>query len=249
MHKVFIEERLKEFLEGFFVYKVSDDFTWLNKTLKNIMKRKRYKEDACKWLNNYINYSNSTPNELEWLFSLCWDTYLNNYNITQSFIELKKDLNDKYIKSNISKYKEINEYKLSSYQQILYTSLKNWIPPYEWFYKSYTDYLKNILKQNNETIIDSFYYDAIYRFNNLYIIPTLNKIKYQATQSKREEIESIITEIEKINNWNSVEWFIWLRDKLTNKSIEEVIDMIINIISGQLESPVGSIDFMDWFLN
>ena len=35
----------------------------------------------------------------------------------------------------------------------------------------------------------------------------------------------------------------------TNKSIEEVIDMIINIISGQLESPVGSIDFMDWFLN
>ncbi|MBQ2600382.1 hypothetical protein II582_03280 [bacterium] len=49
----------------------------------------------------------------------------------QSFIELKKDLEDKYIKQNISKYKELNEYKLVSYQQILYNNLENSIPPYE----------------------------------------------------------------------------------------------------------------------
>lgn len=212
---------IKDFLEGFFVYKVSDDFPWLNKTLKNIMKRKRYKEDVCKWLNNYINYSNSTPNEIEWLFSLCWDTYLDNYNITQSFIELKNDLNDKYIKSNISKYKSINEYKLISYQQILYNNLKNSIPPYEWSYKNYTNYLINILKKTDQDPINSFYYDMTYRFNNQYLIPYLNKIKYQSTQSKRDEIEWIILEIEKINNGNSVEWFIWLKNRLTSNTIED----------------------------
>lgn len=228
-HKIFnwvCNSYINKFLNWFFVYNITDDIEWFKKTRKNIVTKKRYKEAACVSLNNYLTYTQTAPNELELLMSLCKDDYSKNFYMIQSFNEVQKELDNKYIKSNISKYKEINEYKLSSYQQILYTSLKNWIPPYEWFYKSYTDYLKNILKQNNETIIDSFYYDAIYRFNNLYIIPTLNKIKYQATQSKREEIESIITEIEKINNWNSVEWFIWLRDKLTNKSIEEEIAKI-----------------------
>lgn len=36
---------------------------------------------------------------------------------------------------------------------------------------------------------------------------------------------------------------------VSDKSIEEVRDMILAIASDNLESPVGSIDFMDWFLN
>ncbi|MBR5502925.1 MAG: adenylate kinase family protein [Methanobrevibacter sp.] len=35
----------------------------------------------------------------------------------------------------------------------------------------------------------------------------------------------------------------------TIKSMDEVLELIINIMSGDLNSPVGSIDFMDWFLN
>lgn len=34
----------------------------------------------------------------------------------------------------------------------------------------------------------------------------------------------------------------------TNKSLDETLDAVIKIISGELESPVGSVDFMDWFL-
>ena len=228
-HKIFnwvCNNYINKFLKWFFVYNITDDIEWFKKTRKNIISKKRYKEDACISLNNYFMYTHTTPNELEWLILLCWDKYSKNFYLIQSFIEIQNELENKYIKPNTSRYQEINEYKLTSYQQILYTNLKNWIPPYEWFYKSYTDYLKNILKQNAETIIDPFYYDASYWFNNLYIIPTLNKVKYQATPSKREEIESIILEIEKINNWNAVEWYIWLRNKLTNKAIEEEINKI-----------------------
>lgn len=36
---------------------------------------------------------------------------------------------------------------------------------------------------------------------------------------------------------------------VSDKSIEEIRDMILAIASDNLQSPIGSIDFMDWFLN
>lgn len=228
-HKLFnwvCNNYINQFLDWFFVYKISDDFAWFKKTRKNIITRKKYKEKGCLSLNNYFIFSHTAPNELEWLIELCWDSYSKNFYLIQSFIEIENELENKYITPNVSRYKDLNEYKLTSYQQILYTNLKNWIPPYEWSYKSYTNYLKNILKENGETILDPFYYDTTYWFNNLYLIPALNKVKYLSTQAKREEIESIILEIEKINNGNNVEWYIWLRNKITNKSIDEEITKI-----------------------
>ena len=35
---------------------------------------------------------------------------------------------------------------------------------------------------------------------------------------------------------------------VSDKSIEETRDLILEIVTGNLESPLGSIDFMDWFL-
>lgn len=232
---------INDFLDWFFVYKISDDFKWFNKTFKNIIKRKKYKEQACNWLNNYIKYSGTTPNEIEWLFSLCWNEYVESFNKMQSFIELKKDLEDKYIKQNISKYKELNEYKLVSYQQILYNNLENSIPPYEWSYKNYTNYLINILKRESQDPIDPFYYDLTYRFNNQYLIPNLNKIKYQSTQSKRDEIEWIILEIEKVNNWNNIDWFKWLKYKLTSNKLENEISKIGSNISNENDNTINAL--------
>ena len=35
---------------------------------------------------------------------------------------------------------------------------------------------------------------------------------------------------------------------VSDKSIEETRDLILEIVTGNLESPLGSIDFMEWFL-
>ena len=214
------------FLKWFFVYRINNDFPWVTKTLKNLITKEKYKETACKWLNNYIWYSNSAPSQLENIAILCWGDYLNNFYLTQDFIKTKSELENKYITASTSKYKEINEYKLVSYQQILYNNLEKGIPPYEWLYKNYTNYLISLLRKASENPIDSFYFDTTYRFNNIYIIPTLNKVKYQSTSNKREEIESIITDLEKINNWNTIDWYIWLKFVLTNNSLEEKINKI-----------------------
>lgn len=217
------DQFIDQFLNWFFVYDISKDFKWLAKILKNLVWREKYKENVCKTLDKYIFYSNSAPEQLEDIAILCWGKYLDDYYMMQDFMNLKGELEEKYIKSNVSKYNEINEYKLVSYQQILYNNLEKWIPPQETMYKDYTNYLINLLKKISNSPISSFYYDTTYRFNNVYIIPTLNKMKYQSTTTKKDEIELIISDLEKINNWSTIDWYIWLKFTLMNKWLEEDI--------------------------
>lgn len=215
------DKYIDNFLNWFFVYNIKIDIQWFTKIAKNLVTRQEYKQEICEWINKYIKYSNSAPNELDDIITLCWWTYLNEFYKMQNFLKTKNELDEKLITTSISKYKEINEYKLISFQQIIYNNLEKWIPPYEWMYKSYINYVSNILKKHSNNPIDPFYYDITYRFNNLYISPNLNKIKYQLTTTKKEEIDSILTELEKINNWDKIDWYIWLKFVLTNKSLEE----------------------------
>lgn len=225
-HKIFnwvCNNYINMFLDWFFVYKINEDFSWFNKTMENIINKKKYKQFACNGLENFIKYTSSTPEEIRWLFDICWTEYSELFDTTQAFSEINNNLENKYIKPNISSYYEINEYKLLSYQQIIYNNLENNIPPYESAYKNYINYIINLLKEINNWLIRDFYYDEIYRFNNIYVIPMLNKIKYESTQSKREEIELIINEIEKLNRWDHIDWYIWLKSKITNYALEEKI--------------------------
>lgn len=234
-HKIFnwvCNKYITDFLNSFFVYKINDDFDWFNKTIKNIIKKKKYKSNACIWIDNFIKYTNTTPPELEQLFTICWEKYINDFDITQAFIDVKDWLDNKFIKPNISKYKEINEFKLISYQQILYNNLENGILPSEWDYKYYTDYLSNILKSQNQDILSPFYFDLTYRFNNTYLIPLLNKIKYQSSL-KKDEIEWIISDLEIINNWNNIEGTQWLKNKIINKDLEKEATIIESNINSQ----------------
>lgn len=226
------DKYIENFLNGFYVYRINNDFPWFTKTIKNLITKRKYKDSVCKWLDNYIIYSNTAPTELEDVAILCWWTFLDDFYMIQDFTKTKNELENQYITPGTSKYKKMNEYKLISYQQILYNNLTKWIPPSEWIYKSYTNYLSNLLKKYSLNPIDPFYFDATYRFNNLYLIPSLNKVKYQSTQTKGEEIWTIINDLEKINNWDKIDWYVWLRSVLTNKSLEEDVSKIwINFIS------------------
>lgn len=226
---------INNFLESFFVYKISDDFEWFTKTIKNIIWKKNYKDAVCSWLKNYIIYTNTAPSAIEDIAINCWGDYLELYSITQDFVVTKNELENKYIKPKTSKYQAINEYKLISYQQILYNNIENWIPPYEWTYKDYTDYIATLLKKSNQVPVSPVYYDITFWFNNLYIIPQLTKIKYQSTASKREEIESIISEIEKMNNWSPIDWYVGLKNIVTNKMLEEEIKKIWSNINSSTD--------------
>ena len=217
------DEFISNFLDTFYVYKIDNDIPWTLTILRTLIWNKKYKQQTCESLNKFFTYANKAPSELEDIVIICWEPYLDNYYIIQDFVNTKDELENKYIKQNISKYSEVNDYKLISFQQILYNNIEQWIPPSEWLYKYYTNFLINLLKKSSSNPIDSVYFDTTYWFNNWYIIPQLNKLKYQSTTTKKNEIESIIANIEKINNWSNIDWYLWLKYMLTNKWLEEDI--------------------------
>lgn len=210
---------IENFLERFFLYDINQDIEGTTNIFKILLSKKYHKEKVCNSFSNYLKYTNKTPSEFEDIALLCWGEYQNYFYLVRDFSQANQEIDSRYLKQNLSKNKEVNAYKLLSYQQILYNNIEKNIPPYEWTYKDYTNYIAALLQNENNNSIDKFYYDITFRFNNFYLIPNLNKIKYQSTQTKREEIESILSSLDKINNWSSIDGYKWLRNMVTNKQI------------------------------
>lgn len=210
---------IENFLEKFFLYNIDEDIEGTANIFKILLSKKYHKEKTCNSLINYMEYTNKAPTEFEDIVILCWWEYQNYYYLVRDFAQTNHEIDNRYLKSNVSKSKEVNAYKLLSYQQILYNNIEKNIPPYEWTYKDYTNYIASLLQKENENSIDKFYFDVTFWFNNFYLMPNLNKIKYQSTQTKREEVESILSSLEKINNWSYIDWYKWLREVVTNKEI------------------------------
>lgn len=209
---------IKNFLNNFYIYNVPNDYDWLHKIFNKLSKNK-YKKDICKSMEKYILYSNDTSKELENIFLSCWGDYYKTFETLTIFLEIQDQLGKWYINSSLYKNNLLNNYKLISYQQLIYNSLQQNIINSISF-DSYTNYLKSILKNSDQ--VDSFYLDLTYWFNNNYIINLLNKLKYKVTEIKKTEIENIIKNINIINNWDNIEWYIWLKNKLVNKNLEKI---------------------------
>lgn len=208
------------FIDTFFIYNISKDYGGLIKIFDSLEKTK-YKKDFCEWLKKYILYSKDTNNELGKVFTKCWNEYFKIFQDLKLFIDIQSQLNKWYINYSVDENINLNAYKLLSYQQIIYNDLNQNIIDNIRF-ESYFNYLKNILKNPNK--IESVYIDLTYRLNNNYITNVLNKSKYQVSERKKIEIENIIKWLNVINNWSSLEWYVWLKPLLTNKNLEKPLE-------------------------
>lgn len=208
---------IKNFIKTFFIYDISKDYDGLKKIFNNIKKTK-HKEEFCKSIKKYTLYSNDTNQSLEDIFVSCWSKYYQSFNTLKLFLDIQDQLEKGYIKKSIHQNKELNNYKLISYQQILYNDIhQNTIDIIR--FETYINYLQNILKENEK--IDQFYIDLTYRFNNNYIINILNKLKYKSSDNKKIEIDKIISNLNKLNNWDQLVWYNGLKTKISNKKLEK----------------------------
>lgn len=207
----------KNFLNNFYIYNIDQDLDWLIETF-DILYNSKHKTAFCEGMVKYIIYSKNTDNRLEQIFIKCWKNYIQEYQTFKNFLDIHTQLEKWYITPNVYNEQILNEYKLISFQQIIYNDLQqNIINNIR--INSYFDYLNNILK--NTENIRWFYTDLTYRFNNHYLLDILNKNKYKFTENKRFEIENIIKNLNLINNWNILEWHKWLKILISNKELEK----------------------------
>lgn len=207
---------INNFLNTFFVYDIQKDYKWLKEIFYNLQNTS-HKKNMCDAMKKYVLYSNDTNKELENIFITCGDKYYQDYYSTQLFIEIQAQLQKWYINSTVYTNKLLNNYKLISYQQLIYNDIHN-NNINKIRFESYIYYLQELLKNTNK--IDSFYLDLTYWFNNTYLTNILNKLKYQMSDKTKSDIDYIIDNFNKINNWDNLVWYIGLKTKLVNKELE-----------------------------
>jgi len=200
---------INEFLKYFFVYNLNTDIQWLKNIDKKISTTAKYKE-FCQWIKNYVMYSNNANDDLKEIIWNCWSIIATDeFTKIKNFIEIQKELNEWYIKDKDYSDKELNSYKLLSFQQILYNDvISQKVDTIR--LSNYISFLKNIIKKDS---IEQFYKEETYRFNNYFLIKNLEN-------SKEANWFSITKDLYSINKWESVFWIPGLITQIKNKNLE-----------------------------
>lgn len=203
------EYYLDNFLKYFYIYDIDKDINWL-KDINNILNWWEHQKEFCENIKKYIIYSNDNKSDLKEIIKDCWSKEKeDNYNKIIEFIEIQKELDENFISDKIYAYKELNTYKLLSYQQIIYDDINSNRIDYIKL-NNYLSFLKTLLKENH---LEQFYKDEIYRFNNYFILVKLEK-------TKKQDFSKSIKDIYLINKWDRVFGLIWLSNQIKNQKLK-----------------------------
>lgn len=105
------------------------------------------------------------------------------------FSQIQESLDNESFTSISYKDPLLNTYKLLSYQQQLYQDfLIN--KPDSYKITTYLDLVEELLQKN---ILEPFYHDEIYRYNNRYLALSLEKIGYQSAPIQQTLSTSKVT--------------------------------------------------------
>ncbi|MEI7563947.1 MAG: hypothetical protein WCJ39_10370, partial [bacterium] len=113
------------------------------------------------------------------------------------FVDIQQQLTDKYISTDVYKDQLLNEYKLLSFQQILYQDFQE-LKIRNDEYTIYLDYVQELIKRHG---LSQFYLDELYWYNTYYLKPTLLTTRYdrRRTSIKESEIMQVVKTIDTIN--------------------------------------------------
>jgi len=215
---------IQTFLNEFFIYNIKNNYDEFEKIFYKLSKNKKYKGTLCENIQKYVLYSNDTNQVIKDLFTTCNDSWYQTIKRIDWFIKIQDQLEKKHITLDMYNDRMLNEYKLISLQQLLYQDISNNRIEIDNI-SLYLDFLKELLKKN---WIDNFYKDEIYRFNNQYLIKEIEKPLNYFNETKKIGINSIIDNINIINQWNSLIWFKWLEYQIINKNLIEILTWYIS---------------------
>lgn len=210
---------IKTYTENFFYYDISKDYIWF----KNVIEKLSDKEEICSNIKKYILYSKDTTISQN-IFEACWKQYINEIQDTKAFVQINKWIDNKYIESITYQNKALNHYKLLSAQQIIFKEFLNWKIPTERI-NNYLEFLENTLKLG---LLDNFYIDEAYWFNNYYLSDNIDKFDDYSDAEAKEKIYIILQKIISINYWSKLENIPWLENLITNKNIIKKLKITID---------------------
>jgi len=232
---------ISNFLDNFYIYDIKSDYQNLHLLFNTLSLNKTNKLKFCENLKKYSLYANDIDFSLEDIFYQCGLDYLHDFRIFQEFVDVQRQLWQWVVNNTVYNEAIVNEYKLLSLQQLIYTEIANGKINDRLIY-SYLLYLQNILK---EWRLSRFYSDELYRFNNYYLNPELENYN---TSSQKILAENIINEINIINKGNKLIGFNWLISLVQHKDLVKIREKKVFVISKQtIDEMVKQLDKLSFF--
>lgn len=205
---------LNEFLNNFFMFNLKSDYAGLYEIF-NKLEGSIYKQKFCETLQKYVSYTHDTNTILESIFANCWPNYIESFNTIQQLLNINEQIDVGPLKINIYKNNTLNVYKLISFMQEIYNELEDFRLNARNI-ETYNAFIQEILRK--DVPLDTFYYEAIYWFNNYYLQPKIVSIQANS-RTLDSSITMLIENIQNLNNGSDIIGYTGLMSYVRNQTL------------------------------
>lgn len=207
------------FIETFLLYNISADIGWFQKIFTTLTTNNsaKYKNALCKNLLYYSYYNEDTSNEIKNIMKSCSTEDYDAFNKFILFSAIQKELENKFISSTIYTDNIINEYKMTSFLQILYEDINRNKVNIDRI-NSYLDFVEELLKAEKLSLLET---NMIYYFNNYKLKTAIENPELFMKLDNKTNINNVLKRINNINNWNLLIGYKWLKYKVNETILVE----------------------------
>ena len=208
----FVCDRFLEVFNTYGKYFDLSQYAWdVLKLIKNMKKQNKDIEPVCNMIKDYTLHAGAVSETLLLAMEYCWEEY-DPYKKMVNFIDLENSLKQPEVQDRVYEDPDLNAYKLLTAQQSVHkildgTSLN------ENYIKSYLKFVQALINKDNGK---NYYLSPIYK-DMLYVFNT-DELSQKLMQ-KWKLSSDLKTQIDQINNWNSLYWYSSLLSQLTTPDI------------------------------
>lgn len=204
------------FIKTFLLYNISADIEGFKRifTILTASNSAKYKNALCKNLIYYSYYNEDTSNEIKTIMKSCSTEDYDAFNKFVLFSAIQKELENKFISSTIYTDNIINEYKMTSFLQILYEDINSNKINIDRI-NSYLDFVEELLKAEKLSLLET---NIIYYFNNYKLKSAIENPELFMKLDNKTSINNVLKRINNVNNGNMLIGYKWLKYKV-NESI------------------------------
>ncbi|HMT00802.1 MAG TPA: hypothetical protein PKC14_00590 [Candidatus Absconditabacterales bacterium] len=233
------QQKIREFNQKFFVYDLSKSRSDVRTIFDSIKTDPEAKKSFCNSLKAYVNYSNDTDQIIEGMMGEC--DMRNFFNTIKGFIGLQTEIKNNFF--DVSTYfdKKLNETKLLSMMQRLYKNLKQRkIDEKE--LSIYIEFTRKILKESNR-LIDQFYIDLLFTFNNAYLLPLITTNQSAGGVNNTKILSDFNQQIRQLNIGDKILGFSGLNELILQTGLINYFTVNTSISSGVIETLSGTTNY------
>lgn len=204
----FCDHNLEEFASKAFRYDLSYDFAWLESIAKYISNDKT-RNTLCQSIVSYEMMSRVIDNRFTSILQTCELSYLQTHQKLQERNKLQEQLQG-ILTDEVYTGNDRNQFKIASSMQIIQSQIDQGKIDIA-FLKSYRNFITKILQN---TQLDSFTTNLIYKYHNQYLLKGLQDLLKKVNVDTTNEIINMIDSFDTLNNGDNLN-IIWLRYRVS----------------------------------